>query len=129
MIRLSEISIQYVFEMLCPESTSKSRITISGKNGKQYQVRKNSHRYILFKTKGLTCVCCGDVANKAFIEISENDLICGLYPHINFYKVSPGHLDKLFTKDHIIPKSKGGKDVQENYQTMCRDCNNLKGSN
>jgi hypothetical protein len=29
--------------------------------------------------------------------------------------------------DHIIPKSKGGKDVIENYITSCFDCNRGKG--
>ena len=30
------------------------------------------------------------------------------------------------TKDHIIPKSKGGKNELSNYQTMCTYCNNEK---
>lgn len=32
------------------------------------------------------------------------------------------------TKDHIVPKSKGGPDKIENYQTMCTECNCIKGS-
>ena len=30
------------------------------------------------------------------------------------------------TKDHIIPKSKGGPDCIENFQTMCEECNKKK---
>lgn len=33
------------------------------------------------------------------------------------------------TKDHIIPKSKDGKDDISNYQTMCYKCNLEKGNN
>lgn len=30
------------------------------------------------------------------------------------------------TKDHIVPKSKGGPDCIENFQTMCEECNKKK---
>lgn len=32
----------------------------------------------------------------------------------------------LRTKDHIIPKSKGGKDIAKNYKYCCKRCNLLK---
>ena len=32
------------------------------------------------------------------------------------------------TKDHIVPKADGGKDVPSNCQTLCILCNQLKGS-
>lgn len=30
--------------------------------------------------------------------------------------------------DHIVPKSRGGQDVFENFQLLCGNCNRIKGS-
>jgi 5-methylcytosine-specific restriction endonuclease McrA len=38
-----------------------------------------------------------------------------------------GRRDKL-TIDHVMPKSRGGKDTWENLATACVDCNNRKGN-
>ncbi len=35
---------------------------------------------------------------------------------------------KLITLDHIIPKFYGGTNEQENFQSMCKRCNNIKGN-
>ncbi len=37
------------------------------------------------------------------------------------------YLIKDFEIDHVIPKSKGGQDVYENYQLLCGHCNRRKG--
>lgn len=36
---------------------------------------------------------------------------------------------RYLTIDHILPKSKGGPCVFDNLQTLCRNCNSLKGDN
>ena len=36
--------------------------------------------------------------------------------------------DIMLTIDHIHPKYHGGKNSQENYQLMCKICNEAKGS-
>jgi hypothetical protein len=47
--------------------------------------------------------------------------------HLNLY-AEKDNREILFTKDHIIPKSRGGKNILANYQTMCVECNNKKGN-
>ena len=45
------------------------------------------------------------------------------------YAVNENGIEVLMTKDHIIPVSKGGKNILSNYQTMCELCNLEKGNN
>ena len=91
-------------------------------NDKVYHVKMNSHRYFIFK-KSLQCVSCGIMGSKMILEQHTNDKS----PHFNLYAVEDNKLI-LMTKDHIQPKSKGGKDVLDNYATMCEICNNLKAN-
>jgi 5-methylcytosine-specific restriction endonuclease McrA len=127
MVRFGKISIQQALSQFVVKETKQKRILFK-LDDKQIIVKRNSQRYILFKKKGLTCVCCGLTANKAYFEQNLSKFDISHPVHINFYLVRNGMKDLLFTKDHIIPVSKGGKDVQENYQVMCQDCNTKKGN-
>jgi len=49
-------------------------------------------------------------------------------PHFNLYAVENGSW-VLMTADHIIPKSRGGKNDLSNLQVMCENCNAKKGNN
>lgn len=88
-------------------------------------IKGNSHRYQTFFTKGLKCVCCGIEGQYFAKEKGGKD---GSY-HLNLYAVDSDGNEVLMTKDHIIPKSKDGKDHISNYQTMCEVCNVAKGNN
>lgn len=88
-------------------------------------IKANSHRYQLFKTKGCTCCRCG-ITGTFFAK--EKRIHDGSY-HLNLYGYDKNGKEMLMTKDHILPKSKGGKDELENYQTMCARCNEKKGNN
>lgn len=120
--RIKEFDIQYVLETFTKFSKKPIAIEIDGFT---YAVKTGSMRYHLFKKKGLTCVHCKRMANKCFLEISPGQ---GNSAHFNFYEVVEGKKDRLFTKDHIIPKALGGKDKFNNYQPMCTNCNGNKGA-
>lgn len=49
--------------------------------------------------------------------------------HFNLYAMTADGREILMTKDHILPRSKGGKDELENLQCMCRPCNGKKKDN
>ena len=87
-------------------------------------IKGNSQRYQTFFKKGMVCKCCG-IKGKYFAkEIHKN---AKAY-HLNLYAVDDNGKEILMTKDHIIPRSKGGKNSLKNYQCMCEPCNKRKGN-
>lgn len=103
--------------LLGDDDNSKSRndIVVDG-----FNVRPISLRYKTFYQKGTKCICCG--------KEGTHFKLCGdettSRRHFNLYAED----GTLMTKDHIIPKSKGGLDRVFNMQTMCTDCNKAKGA-
>lgn len=87
-------------------------------------IKGNSQRYQTFFTKGIKCSCCG-IEGKYFAK--EKRINDKSY-HLNLYAIDENGKEILMTKDHILPKSKGGKDEIENYQPMCIKCNRVKGN-
>jgi len=113
--------------------------THTGKPYRVYYEQKvylNSLRYQTFVTSGIRCVACGLEGQYFALERClsrqerqhfENKSQFHPQFHLNMYGLRDGR-EILFTKDHIKPRSKGGKDQLVNLQTMCSPCNNLKGS-
>lgn len=87
-----------------------------------YKVRMNSLRYRTF-LKNPACIACGITGNVFLLEVAHG----ASSAHFNFYCRDNGKLI-LMTKDHILPRSKGGPETLENMQTMCTFCNGLKDS-
>jgi 5-methylcytosine-specific restriction endonuclease McrA len=91
------------------------------------RINMSSLRYQLFSQKGTICVSCG-IEGKFFAIERPYSAEKPSGWHFNLYALnSQGH-EVLMTKDHIVPRSKGGPDTLENFQTMCTKCNHKKGN-
>lgn len=108
-----------------------SYIDLETPNGASFMVKVSSLRLELFR-QNPQCVSCGRIGHIWILE-SHHRMVP---PHLNLYhvgeelqewkKLSQDGL-VLMTKDHIIPKSRGGPTSLENLQTMCSICNGKKG--
>lgn len=90
--------------------------------GRTYNVKMLSSRFSLFR-KNRCCVCCGVKGTVMGLCFGGNAV-----PHFNLYAEVDGSL-RLMTKDHIVPRSRGGSNGQANFQTMCTKCNAAKSDN
>lgn len=104
---------------------------------KGHMVKMASLRYQLFATKGVKCVKCGIEGLFFSLEQSEGGEGEGRNAnryHFNLYGLKEGgNIENpdtwvLITKDHIVSRKKGGKDILPNLQVMCSDCNRKKGA-
>lgn len=86
-------------------------------------INMGSDRYKVFQ-RSCICVECG-IEGTYFLK--EKHISKEPY-HFNLYGVNDDGQEILMTKDHIIPKSQGGKNHLDNYQTMCTKCNAMKGT-
>lgn len=86
-----------------------------------YNIRMDSQRYQLFKTKGTICSECGTFGTHYKITIDKKNQN-NKSAHLNLYTDD----GILMTKDHIVPVSLGGEHHIDNYQPMCTNCNKLK---
>ena len=97
-----------------------------------YKVNPKSLRYQTFN-KDLACANCGIKGRFLALERCLSDKGGnegekeGQGFHLNLYGIDEMGREVLMTKDHIIPKSKGGPDSLDNLQTMCTYCNEEKG--
>jgi hypothetical protein len=94
------------------------------KETKAFTVPMGSHRYELFATKGIRCADCDIEGTYFALEKDINDSTSRF--HLNLYGKDEYGNEVMITKDHILPKSKGGENRLSNYQTMCYKCNQKK---
>jgi len=118
LIHLASFELDEVLPFATIEESKKEYFV----NNQSYQVRMNSDRYFVF-LNSKSCVSCGLEGSKMILDKNSTDTS----PHFNMYAEENGRLI-LMTKDHILAKSKGGKDEITNYATCCIICNNLKAN-
>lgn len=122
---MSKYSVEEVFNLLgkdalmlsCISRSKRDSIEVSG-----FKVYRQSLRYATFFQKGCTCVGCG--REGVYFKLDQGDNAVQRR-HFNLYTAD----GILMTKDHILPKALGGKDVISNMQTMCVYCNGKKAAN
>ncbi len=121
--RKENVSIEEVYnavkDVLFEPDKRKAMVMINGD-----KIKGNSQRFQTFFTKGLKCACCG-IEGKYF---GKDKTFSDARYHLNLYALDESGNEVLMTKDHIIPRSKGGANHISNYQTMCERCNQEKGN-
>ncbi len=114
---LAEFDVDYILNQASVNAPRMNFLV----NGVEYMVRMNSDRYLLFQ-QSRRCIVCGLEGTTIFLDKHPTSPTA----HFNLYGIEDGKL-VLMTKDHLIPKSKGGSDSLQNYRVCCSPCNNLKG--
>lgn len=118
LIRYLVLSIEEVLPLLDTSTHSMKKIRAELKG---FQVKTCTLRLRTFRRKGTSCAHCELHATHFAIEESPLEKS----PHLNLYAATEKG-EMLFTCDHIIPLSKGGKNSCSNTQTLCYDCNQKK---
>jgi len=112
---IAEFTVEEILNLIDPKNTDRTRIKYKG-----FEFRISSLRLRTFKKHGVKCACCGKEGIIFRLQNSGNS---------NFYHLGLWTADNIqMTKDHVIPKSKGGKDRLDNMQTLCQKCNNKKAN-
>ena len=120
-------SIQEVFSMIGEDVLNTSHYSKGQKNSENtiqvdgYDVYTHSLRYMTFYQKGCNCVACGKKGTHFTLDAGDGK---DTRRHFNL-RAEDG---TLMTRDHILPKSEGGRDHISNMQTMCVHCNKAKGN-
>lgn len=120
---LASLSIEKILPMIVLNNRNARREVKV--NGKTYYPRVGSERLMLFVSKGTKCASCGLEAKEFQLQYNKNQN--AKQPHLGLWGICKKGEWRLFTIDHIVPKSKGGANRLYNYQVMCHACNWEKG--
>ena len=91
-----------------------------------FEVDMSAIRLRLFATKGTVCVHCGLSGSYFWLEKNKGVIDPTSGYHLNLYGFNRSKVETMLTRDHIVPRSKGGRDILSNLQTLCYPCNAKK---
>ena len=119
--RLGILSIDDVRKLYKEARRTKSRyLEVNG-----VVIKMSSQRYVVFlETSGTKCIHCG--LRGEYFAVERQKEGCEHY-FLNLYGRDKKRREILMTKDHRYPKSKGGRNTIDNYDTLCQRCNSSKG--
>ena len=89
-----------------------------------YSIKVSGSRMECLK-RSPVCVNCNRVGKVWLLQVRGS--MSFDKPHFNLYSLRAGKPERMMTRDHIIPSSKGGTGCMDNLQTMCDVCYNQKG--
>lgn len=105
-------SPEEILPFVLPKGKRKQQMDLDGD-----KIKVTSDRLYIF-SKSIQCCKCGFEGSFFVKEKGYKDASY----HLNLYGIRDGE-EILFTKDHIVPRSCGGENNIDNYQTMCYNCN------
>lgn len=120
---LATFSHQEILPLIGKAKTHEPTI-LQASSGERFRVRVNGDKFRLLK-KQPTCACCG-IMGAIWVMEQPKELQGTDRAVLNLYGVTKRGRWVLMTKDHIVPRARGGKNALENYQTMCHACNIIK---
>ena len=91
-----------------------------------FRVKMGSLRYKVF-AGNRACVDCGREGTFYMLRRSADANAPTDRAHLNLWCEDADGTLVLMTKDHILPRARGGQDDLANLQTMCTFCNGRKG--
>lgn len=118
--RFAKFAIEDVLPFI-PEDRHTFSYLIGGEPVEK-DVRMGGYRMSLW-LRGTDCVCCGLKGTHIWLEQNTS----GVRPaHFNLYGLDNDKNEVMLTTDHILAKSKGGKNDPDNLQLLCSRCNSCK---
>jgi hypothetical protein len=114
--RIKTYSIELIFDFI---RKNPDEMYYVDEDGNKCKLRRAK----VFFEHGLQCIEPGCPLKGLFFALEKwpmGDL------HFDLFALDEYGDEVLMTIDHVIPKSKGGKDEMSNYQPMCKVCNELK---